>query len=33
MAEVLDNGLHFVISEDVNGVSCGVGSFIEVWLE
>jgi hypothetical protein len=33
VTEVLNDGLHFVISEEINWVSCGVESLIKVGLE
>jgi hypothetical protein len=33
MAEVLDDGLELVVSEEIDGVSSGVESLLEVWLE
>lgn len=33
MAEVLDDGLELIVSEKIDGVSSGVKSFLEVWLE
>lgn len=33
MAEVLDNGLEFIVSVEIDGVPGGVESLLKVWLE
>ena len=33
MSEVLNDGLHLIISVEIDGVSGGVESLLKVWLE